>query len=120
MIFRLSGGQASDAPEGRALLENWDKPVANAPLATDRAYEGGETRGLAETLEMTPVVPPKANRKVKWDYDKDLYKLRNEVEGLFRRLRGCRRIYTRFEKLDVMFPGFLNFALVVEMNFDLA
>ena len=67
MIFRLSGGHARDAPEGRALLENWDKPVANAPLATDRAYEGDETRGLTETLEMTPVVPPKANRKVKWD-----------------------------------------------------
>ena len=69
---------------------------------------------------MTPVVPPKANRKVKWDYDKDLYKLRNEVERLFRRLNGYRRIYTRFEKFDVMFPGFLNFALVVEMLYDLA
>ena len=24
----------------RALLESWDEPVANAPLAMDRAYEG--------------------------------------------------------------------------------
>ena len=37
MVFRLSDGQAHDAPEGRALLERWDKPVANAPLAMDRA-----------------------------------------------------------------------------------
>ena len=68
---------------------------------------------------MTLVVPPKANRKVKWDYDK-LYKLRNEVERLFRRLKGYRRIHTRFEKLDAMFLGFPNFALVVEMLYDLA
>ena len=88
MIFRLSDGQAHDAPEGRALLKSWDNPVSNAPLAMDRAYEGDETRGLVETLGMTQVVPPKANRKVKWDCDKDLYKLRNEVERLFRRLKG--------------------------------
>ena len=56
----------------------------------------------------------------KWDYDKDLYKLRNEVERLFRRLKGCQRIYTRFETLDVMFLRFLYFALVGEMIYDLA
>ena len=120
MIFFLSGGQTHDAPEGHVLLESWDKPVANAPLAMDRAYESDETGGLVETLGMTPVVPAKANRKLKWDYDKDLYKLRNEVERLFRRLKGCRCIYTRFEKLDAMFLGFPNFALVVEMLYDLA
>ena len=120
MIFRLSGGQARDAPEGRVLLESWDKPVANAPLAMDYAYECDKTRGLVETLGMTPVVPPKANRKVKWDYNKDLYKLRTEVERLFRRLKVYRRIHTRFKRLDVMFPGFLNFTLVVEMICDLA
>ena len=69
---------------------------------------------------MTPVVPPKANRKVKRDYDKDLYKLWNEIERLVRRLKSCRRIYTRFDKLDAMFLGFLNLALVVEMMHDLA
>ena len=37
MIFCLSGGQANDAPEGRALPESWADPVAGAPLAMDRA-----------------------------------------------------------------------------------
>ena len=32
VIFRLSGGHAHDAPEGRALLESRDAPVANATL----------------------------------------------------------------------------------------
>ena len=35
VIFRLSGGQAHDTPEGRTLLESWDKLPANAPLAMD-------------------------------------------------------------------------------------
>lgn len=36
----------------------------------DRAYEGDETRQLALDRGMDPVVPPKANRLVKWDYDR--------------------------------------------------
>ena len=63
---------------------------------------------LVEEMGMTPVVPPKANGKVERNCDKDLCKLRNEVERLFQRLKGCRRIRTRFDKLDAMFPGFLN------------
>ena len=83
----------------------------------DRACEGDETRGLLETLGMTPVVPPKANRKAERDCDRELCKLRNEVERLSRRLKGCRRICTRFDKLEAMF---LNFAVVVETIYDLA
>ena len=120
MIFRLSGGQANDAPEGRALPESWDDPVADAPLAMDRACEGDETRQLVRDLGMTPVVPPKANRKVKWNYDRETYKMRNEIERLFRRFKGCRRLFTRFDKLDVTYRGFLNLAAVFEMTHDLA
>ena len=43
-----------------------------------------------------------------------MYKRRNEIERLFRRLKGFRRIFSRFEKLDVMFIGFISFALIVE------
>ncbi len=34
--------------------------------------------------------------------------------GLFRRLKGFRRIFSRFDKLDVMFTAFIHFALIVE------
>lgn len=82
-------------------------------MLMDRAYEGDETRQLVLDLGFEPVVPPKTNRKEPWDYDRDLYKRRNEVERLFRRLKGFRRIFSRFEKLDIMFRAFLNFALIV-------
>ena len=44
MISGLSGGQTHDGPEGRALLESWDKPVENVPMVMDRAYEGHKIR----------------------------------------------------------------------------
>lgn len=80
----------------------------------DRAYEGDETRQLALDLGFTPVVPPKSNRLSPWEYDKAMYRRRNEIERLFRRLKGFRRIFSRFEKLDVMFTAFIHFALIVE------
>ncbi|MGD0788789.1 MAG: transposase, partial [Terracidiphilus sp.] len=49
-----------------------------------------------------------------WQYNRELYKKRNEVERLFRRIKGFRRIFSRFEKLDVVFLAFLTFALIVE------
>lgn len=114
MIFSLSPGQAHDAAEGRKLLEHLGKPTQPMFLLMDKAYEGNETRQLALDLGFIPVVPPKSNRVEPWEYNKEMYKRRNEVERLFRRLKGFRRIFSRFEKLDVMFVGFIHFALIVE------
>ena len=83
-------------------------------LLMDRAYEGNETRQLALDLGYTPVVPPLSTRIEPWDYDRQLYKRRNEVERGFRRLKGFRRVFSRFDKLDVMFTAFVLFALIVE------
>ncbi|MGA7180717.1 MAG: transposase, partial [Thiobacillaceae bacterium] len=83
-------------------------------LLMDRAYEGNETRQLALDLGFIPVVPPKSNRVEPWEYNKIMYRRRNEIERLFRRLKGFRRIFSRFDKLDVMFIGFIHFALIIE------
>ena len=61
-----------------------------------------------------PVGPPKHNRLTPWEYDRALYTRRNEIERLFRRLKGLRRIFSRCETLDGMFVAFINFALIVE------
>lgn len=80
----------------------------------DRAYEGAQTRQLALDLGYIPVVPPKINRATPWEYDRAMYRKRNEVERLFRRLKGFRRVFSRFDKLDVVFISFIHFALIVE------
>jgi transposase len=59
------------------------------------------------------VVPPKKNRKNPWKYDKELYKQRNEAGRMFRRLKGFRRTAVRYDKLDLIFSGFIYLALCV-------
>jgi transposase len=112
--FSLSPGHAHDAPEGRKLLRATKTQKPGVHLIMDRAYEGDETRQLALDLGFVPVVPPKKIRIAPWEYDRAMYKRRNEIERLFRRLKGFRRIFSRFEKLDVMFIAFIHFALIAE------
>jgi transposase len=114
IAFSLSPGNEHDAPEGRALLEALGPMPVELPMLMDKAYEGDETRQLVLDLGMIPVVPPKSNRLDPWQYDRELYKKRNEVERLFRRLKGFRRIFSRFEKLDVIFLAFIVFVLIVD------
>ena len=80
----------------------------------DRAYEGDKTRNKAEERGFIPIVPPKKNRINPWDYDKELYKRRNEIERFFLRLKRFRRIFTRYDKLDVIYSGFIFFALIID------
>ena len=94
-----------------AAAGQMDRPVY---LLMDRACEGDETRALAAELGYMPAVPPKSNRKNPWDYDKQLYKQRNQVERLFRRLRRFRRIFTRYDKLDIVFLSVVYLALIVD------
>jgi len=80
----------------------------------DRAYEGDETRALAIALGYIPVVPPKKNRKDPWEYDQKTYKRRNQVERFFLRIKRFRRVFTRYDKLDIIFAGFILFAMIVD------
>jgi len=112
VAFTLSAGQCHDAPEGRLLLETVGKQEVAIPLLMDRAYGDDLTRWTAFMLKFDPIVPPKSNRKKPWDYDKELYKLRNEIERLFRLIQSFRRVFCRFEKLDIMYIAFIQLALV--------
>lgn len=52
-------------------------------LLTDSAYEGDETRELAQQLSFVPVVPPNPKRKQPWTVDKELF------IGVATRSSGC-------------------------------
>ena len=114
MILKLSPGQAGDAPAGRELLAAGGPVPAGCLLIMDSAYEGDQTLRLARQLGYVPVVPPNPNRLEPWQYDRLAYRRRNEIERLFRRLKAYRRIFCRFDKLDVLFAGFIVFALIIE------
>ena len=114
LTFSRSPGQAHTAPEGRKRLRRLGGQREKRPVLMDRAYEGNATRQLALTLGFEPVVPPHKTRRDPWASDRELYKRRNEVERRFRRLKGVRRIFSRFEKLDVFFLDFLVLALIFD------
>ena len=113
-MLKLSPGQVGDAPEGRELLVNGGPVPPGCPLIMDQAYEGDETQRVAQELGYAPVVPPNPNRLKPWAYDRVLYRRRNEIERLFRRLKAYRRVFTRYDKLDLLYTGFLVLALIVE------
>jgi transposase len=114
VAFSLSPGNAHDGPEGRALLDIVERCPEQKFLLMDRAYEGDDTRAKVSEKGFSPVVPPKSNRTDPWQYDEEMYKQRNEIERYFLRLKRFRRIFTRYDKLDVIFAGFILFAMVVD------
>lgn len=111
--MHLSGGNKHDAPEGRTSIEKVGAQFKGVPLLMDRAYEGDKTRALASSYSHEPVVPPKKNRKEPWDYDEELYKRRNVIERLFRRLKEFRKDFTRYDKLDSIYLAFIQFSCII-------
>ena len=85
----------------------------NPSQVMEGAYEGNETRQLALALGFTTVAPPKVSPIDSWEDDREMYKRRNEIERRFCRLKGYLRIFSRFEKLDALFFGFILFALIL-------
>ena len=52
---------------------------------------------------MKTVIPPRKNRKIQRDYDKELYQLRHRVENTFLTLKRWRGIATRYTKNTASF-----------------
>jgi transposase len=103
-----------DASEGRALLKQIGPCTSSLHLLMDRAYEGNEAQQLALDLGHLVVVPPLSRRRAPWEFDRLMYKRRNEAERLFRCLKGFRRVFCRYDKLGSIYIAFIYFALIVD------
>jgi transposase len=91
----LTPGQAHDLTCAEALIENAD-PEA---LLADKAYDADSFVDTLASREVTPVIPPKVNRKVARECDFALYCERNLIERFFNQLKHFRAIATRYDKL---------------------
>ena len=76
----------------------WLAPTSEA-LSADKAFDADPFIGALEQREITPVIPPKANRKTKRDCDFALYCEHNLVERFFNKIKHYRAIATRYDKL---------------------
>ena len=106
--FALSPGEANDGSMGRDFWQAWGagSPVTPA-YGQDSAYAATK-RFSSHWTSVTSPLCRHPSRLDPWEYDRVMYKRRNEVDRLFRRLKGSRRIFTRFDKLDAVSIGFIT------------
>ena len=105
----LTPGQASDLGQAEPLIEDIDLKA----LLADKAYDADDLIDLLAKRQITPVIPPKANRTVKRLCDFAIYAERNLVERFFNKLKHYRAIATRYDKLDRNFLAGLHLAAII-------
>lgn len=103
--FILTAGQVADVTQAPALLAGMSANYA----IMDKAYDADEVLELIKQQSMTPVIPPKANRKVQRDYDRHLYKERHLVECFINKIKHYRHIFSRFDKSARNYMSFIRF-----------
>jgi len=86
---------------------------ASATLAADRAYDSDALRRLLLARRTTPVIPNGPRRKNLHPFDRTAYKRRHLVERAFCRLKGFRRVATRYDKLAANFLSGIALATAI-------
>jgi len=81
-------------------------------LLADKGYDADYVIAAATEMGAMAVIPPKANRKIKREYDKDLYKERNLIERMFNKLKQFRRVATRYDKRAFTYLSFIHIAAI--------
>ena len=89
----------ADCKQAEALIDNIKAKV----LLADRGYDSDAIVEKAEKAGMKAVIPPRKNRKIQREYDKELYKLRHFVENAFMILKRWRGVATRYAKKTASF-----------------
>ena len=103
--FILTGGERNDITQAEALLGRFQCQFVLA----DKGYDADLFRQTVLTSGATPVIPPRARRKEPIEYDIWRYRERHLVECFMNKIKHFRHIFSRFDKLDRRFLGFLCF-----------
>jgi transposase len=104
----LTPGQTGDAPTYPALIEAVPEECPVEAAAGDKGYDSDAIQADLKERGIEPVIPSLACRKEPIPYDKKTYRQRNRVERFLSKLKQFRRVATRYDKLDVMFLGFIH------------
>lgn len=81
-------------------------------LLADRGYDADWIRALVNQQGAWANIPPKRNRKEPICFSPHLYRARNLVERFFNKIKQCRRIATRYDKLAVNYLAFVKLAAI--------
>ena len=106
----ITPGQASDVTQAAGLLAG----LTARHVIADRAYDAAYLRAAIGEIGATPVIPALRTRKNPAAYDRDVYKLRNQVERLFGRMKQFRRIVTRYDRRAIHFQAALHLVAALQ------
>jgi transposase len=95
----ITEGTRADCTQASRLIEGIDAEK----LLADKAYDTDAILEQAQRQGMIAIIPPKKNRKVMREYDKEEYKWRHLVENAILHLKRWRGIATRYAKNTASF-----------------
>jgi len=90
----VTKGTTADCTKAEDLIDD----IEAENLLADRGYDTDYIVNVAISKGMNVAIPPKKNRIIQREYDKDLYKIRHLVENAFLHLKRWRSIVTRYAK----------------------
>jgi transposase len=105
----LSPGEAHDVRLAGKLL---CRLKSGAMLLADRGYDADWIRGLAMKKGAWANIPPKSNRSDPICFSPYLYRARNQVERFFNKIKQCRRVATRYDRLAANYLAFVQLASI--------
>jgi transposase len=105
----LTPGEAHDNRLCSVLLNELSPQTM---LLADRGYDADWIRALASEQGAWANIPPKRNRKEAICFSPYLYRARNLVERFFNKIKQCRRIATRYDRLAANYLAFIKLASI--------
>ena len=106
MRFVPLPGQRHDTLGVPPLIEG----VAFDALLGDKAFDVDWIRAELDARGAAAVIPPKANRKARFDFDRDMYRWRHRIENTFAKLKEFRAVATRYDKTDTSYAAAIHLA----------
>jgi transposase len=97
-----------DIKQAEALIEGFDFDK----LLADKGYDSNQFRGLIAAAGAEAVMPSNRARSQAIPYDKVVYRDRNLVERFFNKIKHCRRVATRYDKLAANYLAFIQLASI--------
>jgi transposase len=105
----LTTGEAHDNQLAAKLLS---RLRSGSMLLADRDYDADWIRALARQHGAWANIPAKRNRTEALCLSPYLYRARNPVERFFNKIKHCRRVATRYDKLSANYLAFLQLASI--------
>jgi transposase len=101
----ISAGEAQDNRLAGKLLS---RLKAGSMLLADRGYDADWIRALAASKGALANIPPRCNRNDPICFSPYLYRAPNLVERFFNKIKHCRRVATRCDKLAANYLAFVQ------------